>query len=46
VTHNLSKPLLKNSPSQSLLYYDENETENVLQRKNTRFKGDHWRLLE
>jgi len=46
ITSNLSKPILKNYVSQGLWYYNGEETESLLRRKNREYRGDNWKLLE
>lgn len=45
VTKNLTKPILKNMFTQSLIYYDEEQAEEVIRRPNVNYKHDNWRLL-
>ena len=45
ITGNLEKPILKNVLNQGLWYYDEEETERIIKRKNKEYKSDNWKLL-
>lgn len=45
ITANLEKPILKCVLTQGLWYYDEEETESIIKRKNKSYKNDNWKLL-
>ncbi|CAI2372614.1 unnamed protein product [Moneuplotes crassus] len=46
ITKNLTKPILKNYPSQGLCYYNDTQAESILKRPNIKYPGDNWRLLK